>query len=62
MANLLVITQEKEALEGLFGNLVREGLECSITSYTNGVRIAITEQPPDIILFEVTAKWPDEET
>ena len=62
MANLLVITQEKEALEGLFRNLVREGLECSITSYTNGVRAAITEQPPDIILFEVTAKWPDKES
>jgi DNA-binding response OmpR family regulator len=62
MANLLIITQEKESLEGLFKNLVREGLECSITSYTNGLRAAVTEQPPDIILFEVTAKWPDKET
>jgi DNA-binding response OmpR family regulator len=62
MANLLVIAREKESLEGLFRNLGQEGLECSITSYTNGVRAAVTEKPPDIILFEVTAKWPDKET
>lgn len=62
MANLLVIAREKESLEELFRNLDQEGLECSITSYTNGVRAAVTEKPPDIILFEVTAKWPDKET
>ena len=62
MANLLLITQEKEARAELCESLIREGLECSITSYTNGVREAVTEQPPDIILFEVTAKWPDKET
>ncbi len=62
MANLLIISQEKEARAELCRNLVREGLECSITSYTNGVHAAVTEQPPDIILFEITAKWPDKET
>jgi DNA-binding response OmpR family regulator len=62
MANLLIIAHEKESLEGLFSNLSQEGLECSITSYTNGVRATVSEKPPDIILFEVTAKWPDKET
>ena len=62
MANLLIISQEKEARAELCESLVRDGLECSITSYANGVRAAVTEQPPDIILFEVTAKWPDKET
>ena len=62
MANLLIISQEKEARAELCNSLIREGLECSITSYTNGVRAAVTEQPPDIILFEMTAKWPDKET
>ena len=62
MTNLLIISQEKEARAELCESLVQEGLECSITSYTNGVRAAVTEQPPDIILFEVTAKWPDKET
>ncbi len=62
MANLLIISQENEARVELFKRLVREGLECSITSYTNGVRAAITERPPDVILFEVTTKWPDKET
>ena len=62
MANLLIISQEKEARAELCESLVREGLECSITSYANGARAAVTEQLPDIILFEVTAKWPDKET
>ena len=62
MTNLLIISQEKEARAELRESLVREGLECSITSYTNGVRAAISEQTPDVILFEVTAKWPDRET
>ncbi len=62
MANLLIISQEKEARTELCECLIREGLECSITSYTNGVRDAVIEQPPDIILFDVTAKWPDKET
>jgi len=62
MANLLIISQEKEARAELCESLVRDGLECSITSYANGARAAVTEQLPDIILFEVTAKWPDKET
>ena len=62
MTNLLIISQEKESQTELCRNLVREDLECSITSYTNGVHAAVTEQPPDIILFEITAKWPDKET
>ena len=62
MANLLIISQEKQARRELCESLIREGLDCSITSYTNGVRDAVIEQPPDIILFEVTAKWPDKET
>lgn len=62
MANLLIISQEIEIRTELCNSLVRQGLECSITSYTNGVRAAVTEQAPDIILFEVTAKWPDKET
>jgi DNA-binding response OmpR family regulator len=62
MANLLIISQEIEIRAELCNSLVRQGLECSITSYTNGVRAAVTEQVPDIILFEVTAKWPDKET
>ena len=62
MANLLIITSEKDSRVELCNHLVRKGLECSITSYTNGVRAVITEQPPDILLFEVTAKWPDKET
>jgi DNA-binding response OmpR family regulator len=62
MVNILIISQEKEARTELCESLVREGLGCYITSYTNGVRAAISEQPPDVILFEVTAKWPDKET
>lgn len=62
MANLLIISQEKEDRAELCNSLVQKGLECSITSYTNGVRAVITEQPPDILLFEITPKWPDRET
>jgi len=62
MTNLLIISQEKESQAELCESLIREGLECSITSYTNGVRAAFAEQPLDIILFEITAKWPDKET
>lgn len=61
MANLIIISPEKQARVELCNSLAQEGLECSVTSYTNGVRAAVTEQPPDIILFEVTAKWPDKE-
>jgi DNA-binding response OmpR family regulator len=62
MVNLLLISQEKEERAELCKSLLQKSLECSITSYTNGVRAVITEQPPDIILFDVTAKWPDKET
>ena len=62
MANLLIISQEKEARAELCESLVREGLDCTVTSYTNGVRAAVTEQPLDVILFEASTKWPDKET
>ena len=62
MTNLLIIAREEEAQAELGESLVREGLDCSITSYTNGLRAAVIERPPDIILFELTPKWPDQET
>jgi DNA-binding response OmpR family regulator len=62
MTKLLIISQEKEARAELCKNLVREGLDCSLTSYTNGVHAVVAEKLPDVILFELTSNWPDKET
>ena len=62
MTKLLIISQEKEARAELCKSLVHEGLDCSLTSYTNGVRAVVAEKLPDVILFELTSKWPDKET
>jgi two-component system alkaline phosphatase synthesis response regulator PhoP len=61
MANLLIITREKEAPAGLGDSLADTGMDCSITSYANGVREAITQRLPDVILFELTKHQPSEE-
>jgi two-component system alkaline phosphatase synthesis response regulator PhoP len=58
---LLIIAQQTEAMADLRSGLMRHGLACSITSYHNGVREAITGQRPDILLFEVNEKLPDSE-
>jgi two-component system alkaline phosphatase synthesis response regulator PhoP len=61
MANLLIIARDEEAPAGLGDSLASIGMDCSITSYANGVREAITQRLPDVILFELTERQPDEE-
>ena len=60
MANLLIITREKEAPAGLGDSLAGIGMDYVITSYANGVREAIIQQLPDVILFELTEHPPNE--
>ena len=61
MANLLIITRENEAPPALVESLADIGIDSSITSYTNGIREAISQRPPDVILFELTVHQPNEE-
>jgi DNA-binding response OmpR family regulator len=61
MIRLLIITQESKKLAWLCESL-HDGLVCSITSYDNGVREAVTSQKPDIVLLEMGGNLPDAET
>lgn len=62
MLRLLVIAQENEAQAELYESLARNGVACSVTSYSNGVRQAVASQRPDILLFEIDGQLPDPET
>jgi two-component system alkaline phosphatase synthesis response regulator PhoP len=61
MANLLIITRDTEARQELCSALTRKDLECSLVSDINGVSEAIIERQPDIILLEITRRWPNDE-
>ena len=60
MANLLIITRNKEAPAGLIDSLADIDRDASVTTYANGVREAIIRRLPDIILFELTERQPNE--
>ena len=61
MANLLFITRDTEARQELCDTLAKKDLECSLVTDTNGVSDTITEREPDVILLEITNRWPNEE-
>ena len=61
MANLLIITRDTEARQEFCNTLTEKDLECSLVSDTNGVSEAIIERQPDVILLEITRRWPNDE-
>jgi DNA-binding response OmpR family regulator len=58
MLRLLVIAQENKAQTELYEGLARNGVACSVTSYSNGVREAITSWQPAILLFVMDEQLP----
>jgi two-component system alkaline phosphatase synthesis response regulator PhoP len=62
MLRLLVIARENEAQVELCESLARNGVACSVTSSSNGMREAVASQQPDILLFEIAEQLPDSET
>ena len=53
MVRILLIAQRDPEKTELCQVLSREGLACSITSHNNGFREALTNEQPDIVLFEL---------
>ena len=58
MTRVLIIARDNETKSELRKGLARYNLSCSFTSYSNGVREAVTSGKPDIILFEMDENPP----
>ena len=61
MTNLLIITRDTKALQEFCDTLIEKNLDCSLAADTNGVSDVIMQRPPDVILLEITERWPKEE-
>ena len=61
MTNLLIITRNAESLQDFSDSLKGHGLNYTIVSNTDSVPETIDEREPDIVLFEITRRWPDDE-
>ncbi len=53
MTRVLIVARDDETKSELRKNLAHYDLTCSFTSYSNGVREAVTSGKPDILLFEM---------
>lgn len=53
MTHVLIITRDNETETMLRKGLAQHDLTCSFTSYSNGVREAVNNGKPDILLFEM---------
>jgi DNA-binding response OmpR family regulator len=61
MIRALVVAKDNETKAELRKNLDQYELACSFTSYKNGVREAVTNGQPDVILFEIGQQLPGPE-
>lgn len=61
MVRVLLIAQRDPENTELCQGLSREGLACSMTSHTNGFKEALTNEQPDIVLFEMGGNMSDVE-
>ena len=59
MVRVLIVAQDSRTKSELRTGLARYGVACSLTSYNNGVRDAITDGRPDILLLEMGEQLPD---
>ncbi|MFC1947179.1 DNA-binding response regulator [Chloroflexota bacterium] len=53
MPDLIIIGQDKKALEILLNELTRRGFGCSMTSYDEDIADYVSNKSPDLILAEV---------
>ncbi len=62
MVRVLIITSDAGSGEGLHKALSHDELTFQFTSYSNGFRLEITGQQPEIILLEIGERLPGPET
>jgi DNA-binding response OmpR family regulator len=58
MTRVLIVVRDNETKSELRKSLARYDLSCSFTSYSNGVREAVTSGQPDILLLEMDEHSP----
>jgi DNA-binding response OmpR family regulator len=61
MSNLLILTRDAASQREFYDGLSRRGLDCSPVSDIDSVPEILNEREPDIVLFEIARRWPDEE-
>jgi len=59
MVRVLIVAQDSKTKTELRTGLARYDVACAVTSYNNGVRDAITDGRPDILLLEMGEQLPD---
>ena len=61
MANLLIIARDTEVRQKFCDTLTEKDFKCSLATDYNEATKVITQRQPDIILLEITERWPNEE-
>jgi two-component system alkaline phosphatase synthesis response regulator PhoP len=62
MTRVLIVARDNKTKTELSKSLAQYNLACSFTSYNNGVREAISNETPDVLLFEVDGQQPGPDT
>ena len=61
MTNLLIITRDVESQPEFCESLLRKDHDCFVVPFSNGVHDIISRQHPDVVLFELARRGPNEE-